>query len=327
MKWKSMQMPKEVVLDPSSATQSFGRFIFEPLEKGYGVTIGNSLRRVVLNSMQGAAITAVRIEGVLHEFSAIPGVLEDMTEIILNLKGVRFKVSGDYPKSLKIDVDKEGEITARDIIVDPSIEVLNKNHYIATLTEKKRIIAHLDMGVGKGFRTAEENKLESVPVGTIAIDSIFTPVLKAEYHVEPARVGQKTDYDRLIFDVTTDGSISPEEAMAMSAKLLIDHFDLFLSPDTDVDRIEEEEVDEEMLKIRDLLKMPVDELELSVRSSNCLRAAKIKNLEELVQKSESEMLQYRNFGRKSLAEINEVLAKFGLSFGMDVSKYLDKKEG
>ncbi|MCK5832268.1 DNA-directed RNA polymerase subunit alpha [bacterium] len=327
MKWKSMQMPKDVVLEPSTATQTFGRFFFEPLEKGYGVTIGNALRRVVIHSMQGAAITSVKIDGVQHEFSSIAGVLEDMTEIIINIKGIRFKVNSDYPKSLRIDLEKEGDITAKDIISDSDIEVLNKNHHIATLTEKTKFVADLEMGVGKGFRTAEENKNDSVPVGTIFIDSIFTPVLKVEYYVEPARVGQKTDYDRLIFELTTDGSIWPEEALAMSAKLLIDHFDLFLSPDTDLDRIEEEEIDEEMMKIRELLKMPVDELELSVRSSNCLRAAKIKSLEELVQKSESEMLQYRNFGRKSLAEINEVLAKLGLSFGMDVSKYLDKKEG
>ena len=327
MKWKSMQMPKEVVLDPSTATDTYGRFIIEPLEKGYGVTIGNSLRRVVLNSMQGAAITAVRIEGVQHEFSVIPGVFEDMTEIILNLKGVRFNVHSDYVKPLRIDVEKEGEITARDIVGDPAIEVLNKNHHIATLTKKMRFIADMEMGVGKGFRTAEENKNENYPVGTISIDSIFSPVLKVEYHVEPARVGQKMDFDRLIFELTTDGSLSPEEALAMSAKLLMDHFDLFLSPDTDVNRIEEEEIDEEMLRIRELLKLPVDELELSVRSSNCLHAAKIHVLEDLVKKTESEMLQYRNFGRKSLAEINEVLAKFGLSFGMDVSKYMDKKEG
>ncbi len=326
MKWKSMQMPKEVVLDSSTATDTFGRFIIEPLEKGYGVTIGNALRRVILNSMQGAAITSVRIEGMQHEFSVIPGALEDMTEIILNFKGVRFKVHSDYPKPVIIDVEKEGDVTARDITGDSAIEVLNKNHHIATLTEKTRFIAHLGMGVGKGFRTAEENKRDDLPVGTITIDSIFTPVLKVEYTVEPARVGQKTDYDRLLFNLTTDGSLTPEESLAMSAKLLIDHFDLFLSPDTDVDRIEEDEVDEEMLKIRELLKMPVDELELSVRSSNCLHAAKIRTLEDLVQKTESDMLQYRNFGRKSLAEINEVLAKFGLSFGMDISKYMDKKE-
>jgi DNA-directed RNA polymerase subunit alpha len=261
-----------------------------------------------------------------HEFSVIPGALEDMTEIILNFKGVRFKVHSDYPKPVIIDVEKEGDVTARDITGDSAIEVLNKNHHIATLTEKTRFIAHLGMGVGKGFRTAEENKRDDLPVGTITIDSIFTPVLKVEYTVEPARVGQKTDYDRLLFNLTTDGSLTPEESLAMSAKLLIDHFDLFLSPDTDVDRIEEDEVDEEMLKIRELLKMPVDELELSVRSSNCLHAAKIRTLEDLVQKTESDMLQYRNFGRKSLAEINEVLAKFGLSFGMDISKYMDKKE-
>jgi len=328
MKWKSMQMPKEVVLDPATATDTFGRFIIEPLEKGYGVTIGNALRRVVLSSMQGAAITAVRIDGTHHEFSTIPGVLEDVTEIILNLKGIRFKVHGDYPKSMEIDVNKEGEVTGRDIKGDSSIEVLNKKHHIATLTEDVRFRVELALNVGKGFRTAEENNKEDQPVDTIPIDSVFTPVLKVEYKVEPARVGQKTDYDKLIFELVTDGSIIPEEALAMSAKLLMDHFDLFLSPDTDVDRIEEEEIDEEVLKIRELLKVSVDELELSVRSSNCLHAANIRTLEDLVQKSESEMLQYRNFGRKSLGEINEVLARLGLSFGMDVSKYMEKdREG
>lgn len=327
MKWKSMQMPKEVVLDPASATDTYGKFIIEPLEKGYGVTIGNALRRVVLSSMQGAAITAIRIEGVQHEFSTIPGVYEDVTEIVLNLKGVRFKVFGDYPKSMRIETNKKGEVTAKDIKGDPSVEILNKKHHIATLTEEVPFIVNLDLGVGKGFNTAEENIREEMPIGTIPIDSIFTPILKVEYKVEQARVGQKTDFDRLIFELSTDGSLTPEEALAMSAKLLMDHFDLFLSPDTDVDRMEDKEIDEEVLKIRELLKMPVEELELSVRSSNCLRAAKIHNLEELVQKSESEMLQYRNFGRKSLAEINEVLAKLGLSFGMDISKYMDRKEG
>jgi len=327
MKWKTMQMPKEVVLDPASATDTYGKFIIEPLEKGYGVTIGNSLRRVVLSSMQGSGITAIRIEGVQHEFSIIPGVYEDVTEIILNLKGVRFNVLSDYPKGMAIDVSKRGEVTAKDIKGDPSVEVLNKKHHIATLTEDVDFKIDLELGVGKGFNTAEENANEEYPVGTIPIDTIFTPVLKVEYLVEQARVGQKTDYDRLILEITTDGSLSPEEALAMSAKLLMDHFDLFLSPDTDVDRMEDEEVDEEVLKIRELLKMPVDELELSVRSSNCLRAAQIRALEDLVHKSESEMLQYRNFGRKSLAEINEVLAKLGLSFGMDVSKYMEKKEG
>lgn len=327
MKWKSMQMPKEVVLDPTTATETYGKFIVEPLEKGYGVTLGNALRRVVLSSMQGAAITAIRIDKVHHEFSTIQGVLEDVTEIVLNLKGIRFKVLGDYPKTMHISVNKKGEVTGKDIQGDPSIEVINKKHHIATLTEDVDFNVELEIGVGKGFRTAEENKSEEHPVGTIAIDSIFTPVLKVNYTVEPARVGQKTDYDRLIFEITTDSSLTPEEALAMSAKLLIDHFALFLSPDTDVDRIEAEEIDEETIKIRELLKMSVDELELSVRSSNCLRAANIKTLEELVKKSEQEMLQYRNFGRKSLGEISEVLAKLGLSFGMDVGKYLNKKEG
>jgi len=320
-------MPKEVVLDPITATDNYGKFIIEPLEKGYGVTIGNALRRVALSSMQGAAITSIRIAGVQHEFSAIPGIYEDVTEIILNLKGVRFQVHEDHPKPMTIDVDKKGEVTAKDIQGDSSIEILNKKHHIATLTDDVKFHIDLELGVGKGFRTAEENKKENQPVGTIPIDSIFSPVLKIKYYVEPARVGQKTDYDRLIFEVTTDGSLTPEEVLAMSARLLMDHFDLFLSPETDVDRMEEEEIDEEVVKIRELLKMPVAELELSVRSSNCLHAANINTLEELVQKSESAMLQYRNFGRKSLAEINEVLAKLGLSFGMDVSKYMEEWKG
>jgi DNA-directed RNA polymerase subunit alpha len=277
--------------------------------------------------MQGAAITAVHIDGVQHEFTTIKGILEDTTEIVLNLKGIRFRVLGDYPKSLRIDVKRKGEVTGKDVQGDPAIEIINKDHHIATLTEDVKFGVELELGVGKGYRTFEENKKEEHPVGTIPVDSIFTPVLKVNYVVEPARVGQRTDYDRLIIEITTDASITPEEGLAMSAKLLIDHFSLFLTGDTDVDRIEEESVDEEIIKIRELLKIPVEELELSVRSSNCLRAANIHALQDLVHKSEQEMLQYRNFGRKSLAEINEVLARLGLSFGMDVSKYLEKKEG
>ncbi len=327
MKWKAMQMPEELVEDPETKSNpTFGRFIVEPLEKGYGVTIGNALRRVILSSMQGAAITAVRIEGVLHEFSAIPGVYEDVPEIILNLKGVRFKVHSDFPKPVRLDVEKEGEVVAGDIQTPPGIEVLNPDHHICTITEKRRLVMEMELGVGKGFSEAEEHRDPNAPIGTIAVTAIFSPIRKVNFIVEPSRVGQRTDYDRLILEIATDGSITPREALAMAAKLLIDHFSLFLHPEVKLEQVEEETLDEETQRIKALLQLPVDELELSVRASNCLRNAKIKFLADLVSKTEQEMLKFRNFGRKSLQELQTVLGKLGLSFGMDVSKYLSKEE-
>lgn len=327
MKWKPMQMPKEVVQDPQTKDAPyFGRFIAEPLEKGYGITLGNALRRVILSSMQGVAITSVRIEGVLHEFSSLEGVYEDVPEIVLNLKGVRFKLIGDNPKPITLDVEKEGEVVAGDIQTPPDIIILNPEHHICTITKKRRLVMEMELEVGKGFSAADERFDSKKPVDTIAVDAIFSPIKRVNFWVEPARVGQRTDYDRLLIEITTDGSITPLEAVTMGAKLLINHLNLFVAPGTEIKEIVEEEVSEEVLRIKNLLMMSVDELELSVRSSNCLRNARIKYLADLVVKTEQEMLKFRNFGRKSLDELRAVLGKLQLRFGMDISKFLSKEE-
>lgn len=328
MKWKPMQMPKEVIQDPQTKSDPyFGRFIAEPLEKGYGITLGNALRRVILSSMQGAAITSVKIEGILHEFSTLDGVYEDVPEIILNLKGVRFKVLGEHPKPLTLDVEKEGEVVAGDIKTPPDIVILNPEHHICTITHKRRLIMNMELDIGKGFSTAEERSSDTKkPIGTIAIDAIFSPIKKINFWVEPSRVGQRTDYDCLMLEITTDGSITPKEALTMGAKLLINHLNLFVASAIEIKELVEEEVSEEVLKIKNLLMMPVEELELSVRSSNCLRNARIKYLADLVVKTEQEMLKFRNFGRKSLEELRTVLGKLQLHFGMDISKFLSKEE-
>lgn len=324
MKWKGMQFPKEILWDESVTTDRFGRFIMTPLERGYGITLGNALRRVLLASMQGVAITAIRIEGIRHEFSTIPGVLEDVTEIVLNFKGVRFKsLSDDVPNMLRLEVEREGEVKAGDIKTDGSIVVLNPEHHIATLTKKTRFYVELELGFGQGFVPAEENKKKNHPIGTIPIDAIFTPIERVVYKVEPERVGKRTDFDRLVLEISTDGSISPKEALSMAARILIEHLRPCIQTATTFKKAEEVKIDDELLKIKKILMTPVSELELSVRSSNCLKAAGIKTVADLVQKTEDEMLKYRNFGKKSLMEISEVLAKLGLRFGMDVTKYLE----
>ena len=277
--------------------------------------------------MQGVAITAVKFDNVLHEFSTIPGVYEDVPEIILNLKTIRFKLDGeDFQKTVEIDVERKGELTAADIQIPPQLKVLNPEQHIATLTKKTKIHMTLELGIGQGFVTAEENKRKSHPFGTIAIDSIFTPIKKVLYKVEPARVGRKINYDKLILEVETDGSMTPKEAVSMAARILKEHIELFIQTPTVFVKAKEHKVDEEILRIRKLLALPVNELELSVRSSNCLKAAGIKYISNLVQKTEQEMLKYRNFGKKSLSELTEVLTKYGLSFGMDITKYLPKEE-
>ena len=327
MKWKPIQMPEELWEDPQTkGNPTFGRFVLEPLEKGYGITIGNALRRVILSSMQGAAIESVKIEGVLHEFSTIEGVYEDVPEIILNLKGVRFKVDLDEPQPVRLDVEKEGEVVAGDIEVPSGMTILNPDHHICTITKKRRLVIEMTVGVGKGFSVADEHRDPNAPIGTIAIDAIYSPVKKVNYTIEPARVGQKTDYDRLIIEITTDGSFTPREALAMASNILIDHFKYFAHPDVVLEQIQEEEVDEETKRIRQLLKLPVSELELSVRASNCLRNANIKILADLVSKTEQEMLKFRNFGRKSLQELQTVLGKLGLKFGMNPADFLTEED-
>ena len=326
MKWKSMQMPKDLVVDEKSATDYYGKFTIEPLERGFGHTLGNALRRVLLSSIQGASAVGVRVDGVLHEFSTIPGILEDVTEIVLNIKKIKLKLLGDEPKTMALTVSKKGTYKAADIETDADIEIINTDQHIVTLSDDTKFRMEIDIDSGRGFVSADQNKKTGKPAGTIFLDTRFSPVIKVNYTVEDTRVGQRTDYDKLIIEVWTDGTIMPEEALTFSAKLIRDHLNIFSGIDQEIEMAEEEEVDEEILRIRNLLKMRVDELELSVRSSNCLHAANIVTLEDLVRKTESEMLKYRNFGRKSLNELNGILSELGLSFGMDVDKYKELEE-
>jgi DNA-directed RNA polymerase subunit alpha len=326
MKWKSIQMPKEILTEQETSTSRYTKFIIQPLERGFGTTLGNALRRVLLSSIQGAAPVSMRIEGVLHEFSTIPGVYEDVTEIVLNVKKLRLKLLGNEPKTLALESKKKGNLKAKDLQIDSEVEVLNPDLHIANLTENTNFRMEIDIGWGRAYVASEQNKREDAPVGTIFLDSMFSPVTKVNFNVENTRVGQRTDYDRLFLEIWTDGTITPEDALCFAAKLLKDHLQLFIKMEERLEIAEEEKIDEETLKIRNLLKMRVDELELSVRSSNCLRAADIQTLEKLVQKTESEMLKYRNFGRKSLTELNGILNELGLSFGMDISKYEEPKK-
>ncbi len=327
MKWKNLQMPRDIQIEDATRTDKYSKFTIEPLERGFGTTIGNALRRTLLSSIQGAAPVAVRIDGILHEFSTIPGVYEDVTEIVLNIKRLRLKLLGDEPKTLRLEAGKKGELAAGDIKTNGDIQILNPDLHIAQLTEDTKFKMEIDIGVGRSYVTSEQNKRPDAPVGTIFLDSMFSPVQKVNFEVENTRVGQRTDYDKLILEIWTDGSLTPEDALCYASKILKDHLQLFIKLDEELQMAAEEVVDDTTLRIRNLLKTRVDELELSVRSSNCLRAANIQTLEDLVQKTESEMLKYRNFGRKSLTELNTVLAELGLSFGMDISKYKEPPKG
>lgn len=323
MKWKPLTMPKEVVNDQSSATDNYSRFTVEPLERGYGHTLGNALRRVLLSSIQGGSVVSMRISGVLHEFSTIEGVYEDVTDIVLNVKAIRLRMSADEMKTLRLKADKVGKITAGMFEGDPGIEILNPEQHICELTADITFEMEIDVDSGRSYQVAEQNKRQDAPVGTIFLDSLFSPVIKVSYTVENTRVGQRTDYDRLILEITTDGSITPEDSLSYAAKLLKDHLQMLINLDEEVMVEEEPEEDEETIRVRNLLKTRVDELELSVRSSNCLRAANIQTIQDLVTKTESDMLKYRNFGRKSLNEISSILEEMGLSFGMDISQYVE----
>lgn len=325
----SFQMPESIELDESSFSNTYGKFIVQPLERGFGTTIGNALRRVLLSSIAGAAITSFRIDDnaagtpVLHEFSTVKGVKEDVSEIVLNLKEVRLKLIEKRPEKIVLDLQGPKQVTAADIQAATSeVEILNPDLYIATLNEDADFRIELRVGRGRGYIPAEENKQPDQPIGTIPIDSIFTPIIKVTYDVENTRVGQRTDYERLILEITTDGSITPDDALSASGKILRDHIQLFISLEVDSEEDEAPEVDEEVVRIRKLLKMSVDELELSVRSHNCLTAANIRTIGDLVRRDEPEMLKFRNFGRKSLTELNKILEEKGITFGMDVDKYL-----
>lgn len=318
----AIQMPDGV--QPEEVTGTYGVFVVQPLERGYGVTIGNALRRVLLSSLQGVAITAIKIDGVQHEFSTIPGVIEDVSDIILNLKGVRFKALDTVDSNIHLMLKGPGEWTARDLGKATSgYEVLNPDFHIATLSDGAEVSVELRMGRGLGYVPSDDNKQADDPIGVIAIDSIFTPIKNVKYTVKPTRVGQRIDYERLILEITTDGSIAPDEALHHAALIMRDHIAMFLRIDEpSMPAVAEKEVDAEVQRIRELLLQSVDELDLSVRAHNCLKAANIKNIGDLVRRDEPEMLKFRNFGRKSLQELMQVLEERGLQFGMDVDKYL-----
>jgi len=324
MKWKSIQMPKELVIDETVTDENYGRFIIEPLERGFGQTLGNAMRRVLLSSIQGAAFTSIRVENVLHEFSSIPGIYEDLTEIVLNIKRTYLKLIGDAPKTVVLNVKSKGEYSAADFEHDAELEILNPDQHIITLTEDTKFRMELEVNSGRSYVNADKNKKPDQPVGTIPLDAHFSPITKVNYEVESTRVGQRTDYDKLIFEIWTTGAVTPEDSLSFAAKLVKDHLVVFGHAEQEMEIAEEEKIDEEILRVRNLLNMRVDELELSVRSSNCLHAANIVTLEDLVHKTESEMLRYRNFGRKSLNELNGILSELGLSFGMDVDKFKEE---
>ena len=313
--WRSLIRPKRIEIDESTRTRFYGEFTCQPLERGFGITLGNALRRVLLSSIQGAAIFSVKIDGILHEYSTIPGIKEDVADIILNLKGIRFKLHEDGPRVIHINASRGGAITAADIITDGSIEILNPDHHIATLSGGDKFKAELVVKTGKGYVPARSERTADQPEGTINIDAAFSPIKKVNYTVTHARVGQIADYDRLIVEVWTDGSVLPEDALAYAAKILKGQLDIFINFD-EVDEEEQQEVVKEEETVNENLLRHVDDLELSVRSANCLKNAGINLIGELVQKTEAEMLKTKNFGRKSLNEIKEILAEMGLSFGM-----------
>ena len=328
--WQHMIKPEKIEV---SSNPSYGKFVCEPLERGYGITIGNSLRRIILSSLYGAAITSVKFDGVMHEFSVIPGVLEDVSEIILNLKEVRLKVSDPEPKTVRIESSKGSEVTAGDIISDDGrCEVLNSKHHIAGLSGKGKLNMSMTVKFGKGYSLAESNKDEEAPVGTIPIDAVFSPIKRVNYVVGNARVGQRTDYDKLTMEIWTDGSIMPEDALAYAAKILREQMATFINFDEALEPEPEEKAkDKEKPKFNENLYRSVEELELSVRSANCLKNADINKIWQLVSKTETEMLKTKNFGRKSLNEIKEVLSEMGLSLGIKLEGFSppveDNEEG
>ncbi|MCX6161224.1 MAG: DNA-directed RNA polymerase subunit alpha [Ignavibacteriae bacterium] len=325
MKVNHLHIPEKVAREESTYTDTFGRFVLQPLERGYAVTIGNAMRRILISSLPGTAIVAIKINEAQHEFTTIKGVVEDLSEIILNLKQVRFKDITGKATKIELKLHGPGEFSAKDIQdATAEFEVLNPKLHIATLNKDAAVNLELRIGMGIGYVPSEENKKYDLPLSFIPIDSIFSPVTNVNYIVENTRVGQRTDYEKLVLEIWTDGSMTPEDSLILSARVMREHIQLFLdlSPEMETKEIIIEEKDEQFEKIRKILLTPVDELDLSVRSQNCLRSAQIKTIAELASKNESEMLHYRNFGRKSLAELGELIESFGLSFGMDVEKYI-----
>jgi DNA-directed RNA polymerase subunit alpha len=319
--WRDLIRPKMLEVDKDTLTATYGRFSCEPLERGFGTTIGNSVRRVLLSSLQGAAICAVKIDGALHEFQTLPDVVEDVTDIVLNLKDVLVKMHDAKTRTLRIDKQTEGPVTAGDIIATDGVEILNPSHHIATLSRGGKLHAELVVQMGRGYVPADRNKQAQMPIGMIPIDALFSPIKKVNYVVTHARVGQQTDYDKLIMEVWTDGSVRPEDAVAYAAKIMKDQLTIFINFEETFEPADEP-VSEEQEKLNENLDKSVDELELSVRSANCLQNASIRFIGELVQRSEAEMLKTKNFGRKSLKEIKEILAEMGLQLGMKLEGWV-----
>jgi DNA-directed RNA polymerase subunit alpha len=323
--WRELIKPKSIILDEDTHTESYGKFICEPLERGFGITIGNSLRRILLSSLQGAAIVSVKFDNVVHEFSTIPGVLEDVTDIILNLKETKLKLVDVEEAVIRLSKEEEGEVTASDIETDGSVNIMNPEQHIATLNKGVKLNMEMVAKMGKGYVSAEKNKPKNQPIAVIPIDAIFSPIQKVNYMVTNARVGQITDYDKLTLEVWTDGSVLPEDAVAYAAKILKEQITSFINFEEEPEPVEVEEEEEEE-KLNENLFRPVSELELSVRSANCLKNANITLIGELVQKTEAEMLKTKNFGRKSLNEIKGIMEEMGLSLGIKLDNWASARE-
>jgi DNA-directed RNA polymerase subunit alpha len=313
------EMPKRLQKDEATATETYAKFVADPFETGYGQTIGNSLRRVLLSSLEGAAVTSLKVDGAMHEFATIDGVAEDVTDIVLNLKKVKFKAHSRDEQVLMLTVNKEGAVTAADIQTNQNIELVNPSQHICTLDKKKKIEMELTVKVGRGFCPSDENKKPGQAIGVVAIDSIFSPVTRVRYNVEAARVGNRTDYDRLVLEIWTDGRITPDDALTQASAILAHHLDVFVGYDKNAVEFEEaaDKQDDEKAKLKKLLNMSVNEIELSVRAANCLNNANITTVGQLALKTEQEMLKYRNFGKKSLNEIKDKLVSLNLSLGMN----------
>jgi DNA-directed RNA polymerase subunit alpha len=313
------EMPKRLQKDEATATETYAKFVADPFETGYGHTVGNSLRRVLLSSLEGAAITSMKVDGAMHEFATIEGVVEDVTDIVLNLKKVKFKAHTREAQTLLLSANKEGAVTAGDIQLNQNVELVNPDQHICTLDKKKKFEMELELKIGRGFCPSDENKKPGQAIGVIAIDSLFSPVTRMRYAVEAARVGNRTDYDRLVLEIWTDGRISPDDALTQASAILAHHLDVFVGYDKNAVEFEEAESkqDDEKAKLKKLLNMSVNEIELSVRAANCLNNANITTVGQLAMKTEQEMLKYRNFGKKSLNEIKDKLQALGLSLGMN----------
>ena len=325
MLWKGFQRPKRLECDTESLTPTYGKFHAQPFERGFGTTIGNALRRVLLSSVEGAAITAVRIEGVLHEFTAIPGVVEDTIDLILNLKSIPIKLNSSHPETIHLRAEGAMEVKSGNIEANPNVEILNPDIHIATLSDEGRLDIEMRVKQGRGYISADRNFDTDLTIGFIPIDSLHSPVRKVSYVVEDARLGQTTDYDKLSIEVWTNGAVAPQSAVALASKLLKDHLSIFINFE-ETPEMDEEEIDREKDRLRENLMRSIEELELSVRSYNCLKNADIKSIADLVVRTEAEMLKTKNFGRKSLNEIKELLAEMGLSLGMKVDHILKPKE-